>query len=159
MSLKDNANDNRVSVEDQAAGHTPDTWPARKVVTAACADRIAEPPTAGAGTYLDFAHLKQQVPRTRVLDQLGLSTRLRGRGPQRRGPCPLHRGDARGRTFSVHLDDNVFQCFDARCGHKGDVIDLWAAVKGLSLREAALDLVHTFGLEPAPRRGTEKTSG
>ena len=29
------------------------------------------------------------------------------------------------------------------------MIDLWASVKGLSLREAALDLVRTFGLEPA----------
>jgi DNA primase len=93
------------------------------------------------------------------LDQLGLSPRLRGRGAQRRGACPLHRGDARGRTFSVNLDDNVFQCFDKKCGQQGDVIDLWAAVKGLSLRAAALDLVNTFGLEPAPRGGTEKRNG
>jgi hypothetical protein len=71
----------------------------------------------------------------------------------------LHRGDARGRTFSVNLDAHVFQCFDKKCGQKGDVIDLWAAVKGLSLRDAALDLVHTFGLEPAPRHGTEKRHG
>jgi hypothetical protein len=57
------------------------------------------------------------------------------------------------------LDDNVFQCFDNKYAQKGDVIDLWASVKGLSLREAALDLVHTFGLEPAPRNGTEKRNG
>jgi len=93
------------------------------------------------------------------LHQLGLSAQLRGRGPQRRGPCPLHRGDARGRTFSVNLATNVFQCFDKKCGHKGDVIDLWAAIQGLSLRAAALDLIHTFGLEPAPRPGTEKRNG
>ena len=31
--------------------------------------------------------------------------------------------------------------------------------QGLSLRDAALDLVHTFGLEPAPRPGTEKRNG
>ena len=82
-----------------------------------------------------------------------------GAVPQRRCACPLHRGDARGRTFSVNLDENVFQCFDARCGKKGDVIDLWAAVHGQSLRAAALDLVRTFGLEPAPRGGTEKRNG
>jgi hypothetical protein len=82
-----------------------------------------------------------------------------GTMPQRRGPCPLHRGDGRGRTFSVNLDDNVFQCFDAACGRKGDAIDLWAALHGLSLRAAALDLVRTFGLEPAPRHGTEKRNG
>src|SRR5262249_36016555 len=62
-----------------------------------------------------------------------------------------------GRTFSVHLDDNVFHCFDVGCAAKGDVIDLWARLRGLPLRDAALDLVDTFGLEPAPR--TEKRSG
>ena len=69
------------------------------------------------------------------------------------------RGDGRGRTFSLNLDANVFQCFDARCGAKGDVIDLWAALHHQNLREAALDLVHTFGLEPVPPRGTEKRNG
>jgi hypothetical protein len=144
---------------DPAAGHTPDPWPAEKVVTAAGADSVAEATPVGEGTYLDFAHLQRQLPLARVLDQLGLSARLRGHGPQRRCACPLHRGDARGRTFSVNLDANVFQCFDKQCARKGDVIDLWAAVHGLSLREAALDLVRTFGLEPAPRSGTEKRHG
>jgi hypothetical protein len=99
-----------------------------------------------------------QLPLARVLDQLGLASRLKGSGLQRRGPCPLHRGDGRGKSFSVHLGDHVFQCFDAACAKKGDVIDLWAAVHGLSLRQAALDLVQTFGLEPAPG-GTEKRNG
>ena len=43
--------------------------------------------------------------------------------------------------------------------HKGDVIDLWAALHGLSLREAALDLVRTFGLEACAHHGTEKRNG
>jgi DNA primase len=109
--------------------------------------------------FVDFAHLKKQVSMARVLDQLGLAARLRGSGPQRRCTCPLHRGDARGRTFSVHLQQSVFHCFDAVCGKKGDVIDLWAGVKGLSLRDAALDLVRTFNLEPAPAQRTEKRHG
>ena len=159
MSRDRTASDDGRSPEDQAAGHKPDTKPAPKVVTAACADSIGGAASAGESTYIDFDHLKQQLPLARVLDQLGLSARLRGHGPQRRGACPLHRGDARGRTFSVNLDDNVFQCFDKQCGPKGDVIDLWAGLQGMSLREAALDLVQTFGLEPAPRRGTEKRNG
>ncbi len=57
------------------------------------------------------------------------------------------------------LDADVFHCFDKGCGQKGDVIDLWAAVNGMSLREAALDLVRTFALEPTPRTGTEKRNG
>jgi transposase len=144
--------------EEQAAGHKPEAEPARSVVTATCTDSVAEPADAGEGTFLDFAHLKRQLPLARVLDQLGLSARLRGSGPQRRGACPLHRGDARGRTFSVNLDADVFQCFDPKCGQKGDVIDLWAAVHRLPLRAAALELVRTFHLEPAPR-GTEKRHG
>ena len=40
---------------------------------------------------------------------------------------------------------------------KGDVIDLWAALHGLTLRQAAIDLVQKFNLEPAP--GTEKRHG
>jgi transposase len=159
MSLGDKDSDNAMSLEDQAAGHKRTAEPAWTVVAAACTDTVAETDEVGESTYLDFAHLKRQLPLTRVLEQLGLSSRLRGSGPQRRCACPLHRGDARGRTFSVNLDANVFQCFDKKCGQKGDVIDLWASVKGLSPREAALDLVRTFGLEPAPRGGTEKRNG
>jgi len=51
---------------------------------------------------MDFAHVKGQLTMAQVLDQLGLSARWRGQGPQRRGVCPLHRGDGRGRTFSVN---------------------------------------------------------
>jgi len=126
------------------------------VVAAACADSVAEATAVGESSAVDFAHVKEQLSLTQVLDQLGLSARLRGSGPQRRGACPLHRGDGRGRTFSVNLETNVFQCFAKECAQKGDVIDLWAALHGLSLREAALDLIRTFGLEPCARPATEK---
>lgn len=142
-----------------AAGHKPTAKPARKVVTAACAPPVPPAASVGEGTFIDFAHLKSQLSRGRVLEHLGLGARLRGRGSQRRGPCPIHRGDGRGRTFSVNLDDNVFPCFDARCGQQGDVIDLWAALHQLDLRAAALELVQTFDREPAPARGTEKRNG
>jgi DNA primase len=95
----------------------------------------------------------------KFLDHLGLLARLAGNGPQRRGPCPLHRGDGRGRSFSVNLDANVFHCFDKQCQQQGDVIDLWATLHGMSLRDAAVDLVGTFHLEPAPVDGTEKRQG
>jgi DNA primase len=122
-------------------------------------DSVAEVAAVDEHTAIDFEHLKRQLSLERVLDQLGLLAKLRGGGGQRRGACPLHRGDGRGRTFSVNLEANVFQCFEARCGQKGDVIDLWAGGRGLSLREAALDLVRTFHLEPSPRAATEKRNG
>jgi len=159
LSAEASSNDNDMSVNSQAAGHKPEAEPAESVVTAACADSVAEAAAVGESRAVDFAHVKGQLSLTQVLDQLGLLTRLRGRGPQRRGPCPLHRGDGRGRSFSVNLEANVFQCFDKQCGHKGDVIDLWAALHGLSLREAALDLVRTFGLEPSSGPATEKRNG
>jgi transposase len=144
---------------EQAAGHKPGAVPAEEVVTAACADKVGQPAAVGEGTYIDFDHLKQQLSMLRVLEHLGLAARLRGSGPQRRCACPIHRGDRRGRTFSVNLKDNVFTCFDARCGKQGDVIDLWAAVRQMDLRDAAIDLIRTFSLEPAPAKRTEKRNG
>jgi transposase len=135
---------------EQAAGHKPEAMPAVEVVTAACADKVAVEQSIGEGSYLDFAHIKQQLSMERLLGHLGLAQRLRGSGPQRRCACPIHRADGRGRTFSVNLKDNVFICFDAQCGKQGDVIDLWAALHHLDLRAAAIDLVRTFGLEAAP---------
>ena len=155
MSVQDGTpTDIALSVNNQAAGHKPEAKPARKVVPAA---RIAQAAVVDEHTYIDFAHLKRQLPMAQVLDHLGLGSRLRGSSSQRRGPGPIHRGDGRGKSFSVNLAENVFQCFDARCQKKGDVIDLWASVNAMSLRESALDLVRTFDLEPAPT--TEKRKG
>jgi transposase len=144
--------DRGVSAHDQAAGLTQAAEPARPEVTAACADSVVPLDGEGEPTAVDFAHVKRQLPLERVLDHLGLTSRLRGTPTQQRCACPIHRGDARGRTFSVNLEANVFRCFDARCGRQGDVIDLWSAVRGLSLREAAPDLVQTFHLEPCAGR-------
>ncbi len=45
----------------------------------------------------------------------------------------------------MNLSDNVFCCFDSRCGKQGDVIDLWAAVAQMSAaRGGGTDLVRTF---------------
>jgi transposase len=147
------------SQQSQAAGPKRAAEPARTEVTAACTASV--PPTAPPGDrpFVAFGHLKCQLSLAQVLDHLGLLSRLAGNGPQRRGPCPLHRGDGRGRSFSVNLDANVFHCFDQQCQQQGDVIDLWARLHGMSLRDAALDLVRTFHLEPAPVDGTEKRQG
>jgi transposase len=141
----------------QAAGLTPDLPTAKEVATA-CDSTIA-PAAARQQVFVDFAHLKRQLPMERVLDQLGLTGKLRGSGPQRRCTCPIHRSDARSRTLSVNLAENVFHCFDAACGKQGDVIDLWAALHNMSLRDAALELVALFQLEPVPHHGSEKRHG
>jgi hypothetical protein len=149
----------QAATKDQAAGHKPAVAPAQPVVTAACEATVAAGQPVGEDSCIDFAHRKGQLALARLLAHLGLAARWRGSGPQRRCACPIHRSDGRGRTFSVHLDDNVFHCFDSRCGKQGEVIDLWAALHQMSLRAAALDRVRTFGLEPAPGSGTEKRNG
>lgn len=145
--------------KEQTTGHKPTIEPTRKVVTVACAATVVSPIAIDEKTFIDFPHVKGQLSLSRVLDHLGLSSRLRGSGPQRRCACPIHRADGRGRTFSVNLDENVFHCFDKNCGKKGDAIDLWSLLHHMNLRAAAVDLVQTFGLEPAPGSGTEKRHG
>jgi transposase len=143
----------------QAAGLRSGAEPVRQEVTATCPATGADEPTRvdGAGVWIDFTHLKAQLALPRVLDHLGLTARLKGSGVQRRCACPIHHGDGRGRTFSVNLESNQYQCFDAKCSSHGDVIDLWAALHKMSVRDAALDLARTFDLQPAPR--TEKRNG
>src|SRR5262249_43129098 len=80
----------------QAGGHKPDGVPAARVVTAACADKVAASEPVGAGSYIGFGHLKAPLTMGRRLGHLGLAQRLRGSGPPRRCACPIHRGDGRG---------------------------------------------------------------
>src|SRR5262245_28746287 len=101
---------------EKTAGHTQDK-PDRKVVTAAALNvpqqlpenqaSDGQAPTTPATTAtgsIDFADLRRQVSMEQVLAQLGWLSKLKGSGPQRRGPCPVHADhDVRHRSFSVHL--------------------------------------------------------
>jgi transposase len=141
--------------DENAVGHKRDL-PARGVVTTAASTVKPEPGRVKPATRpkVDFAFLRQQITMEHVLEHLGLLTQLRGRGQQRRGPCPLHSHpmDAE-RTFSVHLGKGAFQCFHAACAVKGNVLDLWSAIHRLPLYEAALHLAETFQL---PRNREEE---
>jgi transposase len=138
--------------QEQAAGLTLTAEPAQKEVTAACEGSLPHDAEPGQHAFVDFAHVKAQLPIARVLEHLNLTRKLQGAGAQKRCACPIHCPHSHGRTFSVNFDDNVFQCFSPRCQKKGDVIDLWAALHHQDLRQAALDLVRTFALEPAPNK-------
>jgi len=150
---------------ETAVGHKRDV-PAEKVVTTANPTVAPTPPTVKpaapanrpARPKVDFAFLRQQVTMEQVLRHLGLFDTLRGRGLQRRGPCPIH-GQPHDKqpTFSAHLGKHIFQCFDANCRAQGNVLDLWAAVQKLPLYEAALTMAATFQL---PRnREEERVAG
>src|SRR5207302_1776451 len=77
--------DREASLEvNQAAGLESGAEPTEKEVTAACNPTVADEPTRvdGANIWLDFAHIKKQLPMVRLLDHLGLTSRLKGSGPQ-----------------------------------------------------------------------------
>jgi hypothetical protein len=96
---------------------------------------------------VDFAQLRKQITIQQVLGELHALDKLKGHGAQRRGPCPIHEpSSTEGRSFSVNLQKNVFQCFDASCGAKGNVLDLWAQSQHLTIAEAAHDLAERLGL-------------
>jgi len=161
--------DSSATENEKAAGHKPDASQAGKVVTAATPsvtpDAAAvkntsahpdDPPDGATTGGIDFAALRVQISMEQVLAHLGCFNKLKGSGPQRRGPCPLHAAsDSRQRSFSVHLGKKVFQCFHAPCSAHGNILDLWAAVHRLPLYEAAKHLAQTFGLSLSPP-GTEK---
>jgi len=108
---------------------------------------------------LDLAALRRQVSIEDVLRHLGYFDPLRGTGPQRRGPCPLHDAPSdRHRSFSVHLGKGVFRCFHPSCQAQGNTLDLWAAYHGLPIGQAAQTLAATFAprLTPPPPSVTEK---
>ena len=147
-----------VAANEEAVGHKRDL-PARTVVTTAT-DTVAPEPTPvkphpkSARPRIDFAFLRQQVTMEQVLRHLGLRDGMRGRGLQQRGHCPIHgQPTDKHRTFSAHLGTHLFQCFDADCGAKGNVLDLWAAIHQLTPYEAALHLAETFQL---PRNREEE---
>ncbi len=142
------------SANETAAGHKRDL-PAEKVVTAANTTVAPKPaavkppplPSRPARPKVDFAFLREQVRMEQVLSHLGLLDKLRGRGLQRRGPCPIHGGPNDSQpTFSAHLGKHIFQCFHAKCRAQGNALDLWAAIHKLPVYEAALHLADTLHL-------------
>jgi transposase len=149
------------SANETAAGHKRDL-PEEKVVTAANTTVAPKPaavkpppaPSRPARPKVDFAFLREQVSMEQVLHHLGLLDKLRGRGLQRRGPCPIHGGPNDSQpTFSAHLGKHIFQCFHAKCRAQGNALDLWATIHKLPLYEAALHLAETFHL---PRNREEE---
>ncbi|NQU22132.1 MAG: transposase [Candidatus Nealsonbacteria bacterium] len=146
--------------QEEAAGRKAGISPPRKAVTATTSTvasvketvKTTRNGTSGVATNgggsIDFAYLRSQISMEQVLRQLGYFGRLRGNGNQRRGPCPVHgaRRD-RGRSFSVHLGKNVFQCFHPPCGAVGNVLDLWCTIHQLTSYEGAIHLANTFGLK------------
>jgi DNA primase len=94
---------------------------------------------------IDFAVLRRQLPLAAVLELVGFRPVSR-RGPQVRGPCPVHGSTAHtSRSFAGHLEKQCWHCF--RCGAGGNALDLYLAVTRLGVYEGALRLCTTLNLE------------
>jgi transposase len=154
---------------EQAVGHKTDEGPQRSVVTSAevsvpqqqgenqAAAASAATKQAAGGGGIDYAALRQQVSMEAVLAALAWLEKLKGDASQRRGPCPIHAGQGgKDRSFSVNLEKKVFRCFHKKCAAQGNVLDLWAAVRGVPLYEAAVQLADKLGIALSAPPGTEK---
>jgi DNA primase len=87
---------------------------------------------------IDFWRLRQQLSLAQVLDLVGFAPTTR-RGPQVRGPCPVHGSRApRSRSFAAHLEKHCWRCFG--CGAGGNALDLYLAATRLPVYEGALEL-------------------
>jgi DNA primase len=84
-----------------------------------------------------FRHLKTQLTIARILSFYGLDLKLKRRGDQLFGPCPLHGGDNKT-AFRVHLGRGLWRCFTA-CGG-GDMVELVRKIEHCSYAEAARHL-------------------
>jgi DNA primase len=95
---------------------------------------------------LDYGELRRRVGMREVLSLLQWQP-VAARGPQLRGPCPLHPSSSpHSRSFSVHLEKGAFRCFG--CGKQGNQLDLFAQTTGQPLYAAALELCRRLGVEP-----------
>jgi transposase len=149
-----------VSETEKAVGRTGQSPKRQAVTTAPSSVTVQEAaskqaPVPAAMPTVDFASLRRQITMEQALRELGWWDCLRGGSVQRRGPCPIHGSThTTSRCFSVNLHKNIFQCFDATCAAKGNVLDLWAQRHRLSLLDAARDLTQRFRLPTEQRRGT-----
>src|SRR5215210_852984 len=94
-------------------------------------------------TWVDYKEIKQLVRIDQVLLQYGVLERLKRKGENLVGPCPIHKG-TNTTQFHVSLAKNNFNCF-GDCHGGGNVIDFVAKMEGIDIRAAALKLQEWFG--------------
>jgi DNA primase len=94
---------------------------------------------------INFDELRRRVSMADVLRLLKFQASS-GRADQLRGPCPVHgSSNPRSRSFSVNVRLGRYHCFG--CGSRGNALELWSAVRGISIWASAIELCATLGLE------------
>ena len=93
------------------------------------------------GNWVDFKEVRARVTIEETLRFLGVDTLTRREG-KLMGPCPVHGGD-NPRAFHVDTNKSLWFCFTG-CQRGGNQLDLVAAVRDISVRDAALALKRHF---------------
>lgn len=99
---------------------------------------------------VDFQQIKQAAPVERVILYLGLT--LKQHGDTWRSSCHLCKANDQ-RAFVITTSKRLFHCF--KCKEGGDMLKLVALSKGVSVRDAAINLAGFCGVELVPA-GTGK---
>jgi DNA primase len=94
-------------------------------------------------TWVDYKEIKQRVRIEQILAHYGLLEKLKRKGDNLVGSCPIHKGKNQTQ-FHVSLAKNNFNCF-GDCHGGGNVIDFVAKMEGVDIRQAALKLQAWFG--------------
>jgi DNA primase len=86
-----------------------------------------------------FETIREQVD---IVEVARGYTQLKRAGKMMKGCCPIHKESTP--SFFIYADGHAY-CFG--CQFSGDVIDLWAALKGMQPIEAALELAHLHNIQ------------
>ena len=96
------------------------------------------------GTWVDFKAVKDTITMEMVLGHYRVDWLKKTPGVELRGRCPVDGGTSN--SFHVNTSKNNFQCFNPKCGAKGNVLDFVAAMEKCSVRDAALKLQDWFAI-------------
>ena len=101
--------------------------------------------------FIDYKAVRSAVSLEQVLGHYGILSKLKGKGPTRRGICPIHRG-THETQFSVNLEKGLWQCFsDCHCG--GSTLEFVSKMESIDLQQAAHRVCQWFHIDPEAFNG------
>jgi DNA primase len=103
---------------------------------------------------VDFQRVKEAATVDHVIRYLGLT--LKQHGDTWRGRCHLCKA-ADDRALVITTSKRLFHCF--KCKEGGDMLKLVAVSKGLPVRDAAIELAKSCGVELVPAVHKEQVPG
>lgn len=91
--------------------------------------------------WIDFKAVREAARFEQVLEHYGVE--VEKKGSEYVASCPFH--EESKPSFRMNVEKQVFHCFG--CGAKGNVLDFIAKKEGCSIKDAALSLGGTLGIQ------------